>query len=173
MANYIRKDIQDIKAYTLSSYPEAIKLNQNEIPYDIPGELKAKVLEKLIHLPWNRYPLYQPFELRKQLAQSLAVDPEAVLISNGSNVLIQAILLATSLQSKVLTIDPTFSLYELEGKILGNEVVLCPLAEDFSFPEQTFLQKIAQEKPTAIFIANPNAPTANLFSKQSLLKVIE
>ncbi len=172
MTTYIRKEILNLKGYHLSSYPKTIKLNQNEIPYDIPGELKAKVLEKLILVPWNRYPLPQPVELISKLSTHLNWPQDGILISNGSNVLIQALTLATSLEGRVLTIDPTFSLYELEAKVLNAQVQAVRLNENFTFPLENFLEAIRSFKPTLIFIPNPNAPTGNLFPKDQLLQVI-
>lgn len=172
MGDYIRKEVKTLKAYQLNSYPEAIKLNQNEMPYDLPGALKAKILEKLVRTPWNRYPFSQAFTFRNKLAQSLGWPAEGVLVSNGSNVLIQAIIMASAVNSRVLTLDPTFSLYEIEAKALGNEVDLIPLGENYSFPTQAILDSMKNKAPALVFIANPNAPTGNLFSKADILEVI-
>lgn len=173
MNPYIRKEVQAMKAYHLSSHPDAIKLNQNEMPYDLPGELKAKVLERLVRIPWNRYPFSQPFAFRDKLAQSLAWPEEGTVVSNGSNVLIQAILLASAVGSRILALDPSFSLYEIEAKALGNEVDLIPLGENYSFPLQAILQSLRQHPPSLVFIANPNAPTGNLFPKDEILQVVK
>ncbi len=170
---YIRKEILNLSGYRLKSYPDTIKLNQNEIPYDIPGELKAKVLEKLVRISWNRYPFSQPYTLRNKLAQTLQWPEEGLLLTNGSNVLIQAILMASALKSRVLTLTPSFSLYEIEAEILGNKVDLVPLGENFSFPLEVLLQKIKKNPPQVIFIANPNAPTANLFPANEIIELIE
>ena len=51
MTSFIRPEVLALKKYKLIPYPEATKLNQNEMPYDIPGEIKAKVLEKLVLIP--------------------------------------------------------------------------------------------------------------------------
>jgi len=170
---YIRKEILNLSGYRLKSYPDTIKLNQNEIPYDIPGELKAKVLEKLVRISWNRYPFSQPYTLRSKLAQALQWPEEGLLLTNGSNVLIQAILMASALKSRVLTLTPSFSLYEIEAEILGNKVDLVPLGENFSFPLEVLLQKIKKNPPQVIFIANPNAPTANLFPANEIIELVE
>src|SRR4029450_12758860 len=173
MANYIRKEILETAGYHLNSYPEALKLNQNEVSSDIPGEIKAKVLEKVVRMPWNRYPLSQPFSLRDKLSQNLNWPSEGILIANGSNVLIQAIMLASAVGSRVMSVDPTFGLYEIEGRALGNEMNCVRLGENFSFPLETFLQAMAEEPPNVIFLANPNAPTGNLFPREAMIEVIK
>jgi histidinol-phosphate aminotransferase len=173
MAQYIRKEVAEMSGYHLASHPEALKLNQNEIPEDIPGDLKAQVLEKIVRVPWNRYPLSQPFALKDKLSRILEWSSDGILMANGSNVLIQAVMLATAVGGRVLTADPTFSLYEIEGKALGNVVDLVRLGENFSFPLESFLQAMADQPPSVIFLANPNAPTGNLFPKEALLEVIK
>jgi len=72
-----------------------------------------------------------------------------------------------------LTLDPTVSLYEIEAKVLGNEVELVALGENFSFPTQAILDSIQKNPPSLIFIANPNAPTGNLFPKSEIIKVLQ
>ncbi|MFO1518506.1 MAG: histidinol-phosphate transaminase [bacterium] len=173
MTSYIRKEVLELKGYHLTSHPEAVKLNQNEISWDIPGEIKAQVLEKLVLIPWNRYPFHQPFRLREKLSKILAWPEEGILISNGSNVLIQAILIATAINGRLLTVDPTFSLYEIEAKALGCEVEAVPLGENFSFPREEILSALAARPPSIIFLANPNAPTGNLFPKEAVLEIVK
>jgi histidinol-phosphate aminotransferase len=173
MPDYIRKEIREMKGYQLASHPDALKLNQNEIPYDIPGDLKAKVLERLVRIPWNRYPYAQPLSLREKLSQYLNCPSDSILIAPGSNILIQALMISTAVRGRVLTIDPTFSLYEIEGSALGNEINLIRLGENFSFPLELILQAIAKLPPSVIFLANPNAPTGNLFPKEAILEVIK
>jgi len=173
MVDYIRKEVLEIAGYHLASHPEALKLNQNEVSADIPGEIKAQVLEKIVRVPWNRYPQSQPFSLRDKLSQKLNWPSEGILIANGSNVLIQAILMATAINSRVMAVDPTFGLYEIEGKALGNEMVCVRLGENFSFPLEAFLKSMAENPPAIVFLANPNAPTGNLFPREAMVEVIK
>ncbi len=173
LKNFFRKEILREKAYHLDAHPEAIKLNQNELPYDLPPELKTELLQRLNQLPLQRYPLPQPSRLKERLAGMLQVNPRQIQISNGSNVMIQALTLAASVGGKVMVVDPTFSVYEIEGKILGNRVIQVPLAKkDFGFPLKKFLQGMKAQKPRLIFIPNPNAPTGNLFPREDLLEVV-
>lgn len=167
-----RKELIAERAYHLDSYPDLIKLNQNELPYDMDESLKAEWLRRVEALPLHRYPLPQPVRLKKRLAESLGVRPEAIQISNGSNVMIQALILAAGLRGKVLTLDPTFSVYEIEGKLLGSRIVQVGLGEDFRFPLKAILKTMKAARPGLTFIANPNAPTGNLFPEEELLEVL-
>lgn len=170
---YIRKEVLAIPAYHVPIEPDAIKLNQNESPWELPPQIKIKITERLLNAPWNRYAPADLALLKAKLAAFLKVDADSLVLSNGSNVLVQALLLAIAVGKKVMTVKPTFSIYKLESQILGNRVIEVPLNADFTFNRVRFLAALKKEKPNLIFIANPNAPTGNLFSKETLLEVVQ
>lgn len=152
---------------------EGIKLNQNESPWDLPLDLKVAITERLIKTDWNRYPLETVIHIKKKLAKALAVLPDQLVLSNGSNTLIQALVMAIPRKSKIAIPDPTFSVYEHQALLNGNKVVKIELADGFHFPTDRFVTTITREKPGLIFIANPNAPTGNLFDRQGLHRVLQ
>src|SRR3989338_3007022 len=129
---YIRKEVLSMAAYQIPIDASAIKLNQNESPWDVPGEIKVKIAERFLNTPLHRYPDAQPILLKKQLAHFLGVWPDHLVIGNGSNVLIQAMLLAFSVCRKVLTLSPSFSVYAAQSRLLSNQVIEVPLGSDFS-----------------------------------------
>jgi histidinol-phosphate aminotransferase len=174
MSSLIRKEVRRLKGYRLSAVPHRIKLNQNESPWDLPSPLKDKIIGRLRGAAWNRYP--SPFcdPLRSKIAEREGWVPEGVVVSGGSNILIQALTIAAAVGGKILTVSPSFSLYEIEGALLGNRVVSVPLkGGDFSFPRDRFLARLKSLKPHIVFLANPNAPTGNLFGEKDLLAVVE
>jgi histidinol-phosphate aminotransferase len=169
----IRSEILREKAYALRPFPEAIKLNQNELPYDLPPKLKRDLLRRLARVPLQRYPLCQPVELQKRLAKKLGVKPNQVQVSNGSNVMIQALILMAAVKGRVMVVEPTFTVYEIQARMLGNRVIKVPLeGEEFRFPLRQILRRIQADKPDIVFLPNPNAPTGNLFSTRELLEVV-
>lgn len=174
----IRKEVRVLKGYRLASpgrkAPVVAKLNQNESPWDLPSPLKAKILDRFRNASWNRYP--SPFcdPLRIQIAAREKWSPEGVVVSGGSNILIQALTIAASVGGVVQTVTPSFSLYEIEGALLGNRVAKVSLRkDDFAFPRDAFLKKMKQVRPRIIFLANPNAPTGNLIDEDDLLAVLK
>ncbi|EKD41421.1 MAG: hypothetical protein ACD_73C00724G0003 [uncultured bacterium] len=172
-SRFFRKEILDLPAYHLEEYP-GTKLNQNESPWDIPVGLKAQVIENLLKTPWNRYPLGDLVILKKKLAKMLGVWADNIAFANGSNVLIQAFILACSVGKNIMVVDPTFGVYETEGKILGNKINRVPLnPEDFTLDTNLFLSEMRKLKPKLIFIPNPNAPTGNLIDLESIRAIIE
>jgi histidinol-phosphate aminotransferase len=112
--------------------------------------------------------------LRAKIAEREGWNPEGVVVSGGSNILIQALTVAASVGGTVLTVAPSFSLYEIEGELLGNRIVRVPLKKpDFSFPRDAFLKRMKRVRPKIVFLPNPNAPTGNLFPEEDLLAVVE
>ncbi len=170
----IRNEVVRLKGYHLDTPQHRIKLNQNESPYDLPEPVKKKILERLAQTPWNRYP--SPFcdPLRNKISQKEGWNIDGVVVAGGSNILIQAIVIAAAIKGKILTVTPGFSLYDIEGALLGNRVIKVPLGrDDFSFSRDLFLKRMKREKPDIIFLANPNAPTGNLFSQEDLFSVLK
>jgi len=171
MNRLFRKEVVEASLYTVKA-EEGIKLNQNESPWDLPLELKVAISERLLKLDWNRYPLTEVITLKKKIAKRDGVMPDQVVVANGSNVLIQGLILAASLYGKILIPDPTFSVYEHQARLFGNAIVKIALAEDFTLPIEKTLASIRKDKPNIIFIPNPNAPTGNLFDKQGLHRIV-
>lgn len=171
----LRPFLKNWKAYSLERPPSfQIKLNQNESPYDLPDPLKKKILEKISSLDWNRYPTPFTDDLRTALAKNENWDPDGILVSPGSNVMIQWLMLATAIQGKVMTLKPSFSLYRVAGGLLENRVIEIPLSEeDFSLPHEEVIGRLEKESPQILLMANPNAPTGNLFPEESLLEILK
>lgn len=155
-----RPEIRALKGYHLATPDCRVKLNQNEAPLAPEFALKSIAL--------NRYPKPLCSELQNALAKHLGWSAEGIVLANGSNVLVQALVMATALGQTVLTVKPTFGVYALQAKILAKKLVEVALAKDFSLPLENFLSQVAAEQPSIIFLPNPNAPTGNLFEQTAL-----
>ena len=57
------------------------------------------------------------------------MKPEQMVLGNGSDELIQAIILAFG--GPVLIPTPTFAMYDITSRALGQTVVTVPLGKDF------------------------------------------
>ncbi len=168
-----RPEIVQQSGYHLESYPEAIKLNQNELSGGVPPQFRRELLRRWKKIPLERYPLVQPETLRRALAKKMKLQREQVLVANGSNVLIYTLLQAAALKAKVMGVVPAFGLYEMAAELLGNRFISVELdSVNFSFPKKKFLQVLKKEQPQVVLLANPNAPTGNLFSREDLLAVL-
>ncbi len=164
---YIKSNILKLEPYSVPGRPTAVKLNQNESPFDWPPAIKEKILKKLEKASWNRYPQEENQELLTRLADYAGHSPEGILLGNGSNELIQTIICSFASQGdRILTIRPGFSIYKRVATTLDIETIEVGLKPDFSFD----LQEIAERAAAAslIFLASPNNPTGSMMSLEDI-----
>ena len=87
-----------------------VRLNTNESPYPPPPELIAALADVAANINWNRYPKRGADDLRQRLAERHNTTPNRVLAANGSNEVLQSVLLAYGTHRKVVTFEPTYAL---------------------------------------------------------------
>jgi histidinol-phosphate aminotransferase len=172
MTMFLRPEVKAAPPYNFTPHPAAIKLDQNESPYDLPEALKAKVLERFQTLDFNRYPDLAGESLRPKFAQFHHWDERGVVVSGGSNILIQAFVTAAGIGNTVLTVAPTFSVYPLQAKLQGATLIEVLLKADFSLPFGELLNEL-QKGQGVFFLANPAAPTGNVFPASQIEALAE
>jgi histidinol-phosphate aminotransferase len=163
----VRRAVAALAPYHFTPHQEPIKLDQNESPYDLPEALKARVLARLAETPFNRYPELTAPSLRAKLGRYHNWPAEGIVISNGSNVLIQALVTTAALGGRVLSVEPTFSVYRLQAALQDARFEAPLLGPGFSLPLAELLQRL-QGEAGVLFLANPAAPTGNLFAEADL-----
>ncbi len=83
-----------------------------------------------------------------------------MVAGNGSNELIQALLMVTVGEGRrVLISEPTFALYRQVATVLGGEVASVPLDAGLSFDVPALLKAVAESKPDVTVLCSPNNPT--------------
>ena len=173
--HWVRPEVQALKAYHVPDAAGYVKLDAMENPYGWPAPVVDAWLEALRAVSLNRYPDSGAAELKAQLRATFAIPGGSeVLLGNGSDELIQMILMAVAGPGRVvLAPEPTFSMY----KIISNSVGLLyhgvPLKADFSLDLPATLAAIAELQPAVVFIAYPSNPTGNLFAREDIRAIIE
>jgi histidinol-phosphate aminotransferase len=166
----IKPEVRALKPYSLSPDRATVKLNQNENPFDSPDGIKSKTLQLLAARNWARYPDFIPEALHETLARFASWTPDGVLAGNGSNELIQALLMVSVERGKrVLICEPTFALYRQVTTVLGGEIVSVALNDDFQFDAEALLAQTIATRPDVVIICSPNNPTGSLI-KEDLLR---
>jgi histidinol-phosphate aminotransferase len=172
--DFIKPQIKEVSAYTLRQYNYQIKINQNENPFDLPREIKEKILTYALERSWSRYPDFVPTDLLQKLARHIGWRRDGVLAGNGSNELIQAILMTTvGPGTRVVIPTPTFTLYRLLGKILGAEIVEVPLTSEYTFDVPAIRQVVTTQKIDLLIICSPNNPTGCSLSLSDLRTILD
>lgn len=167
----IRDAVKALAPYHFTPHPEPVKLDQNESPDDVPRAVKERVVERLLRGPWNRYPDLTPTRLEARLAARAGWDPEGVVVGNGSNTLIQALTVVAGLGRRVVTVAPTFAVYATQARLMGAELVEVPLGPGFALPVAG-LRAAVTGREGVLFLANPAAPTGNMFRPDEVEELV-
>jgi histidinol-phosphate aminotransferase len=174
ISNSIKDSVLALRPYTLAPHRASVKLNQNENPWDAPAEIKQETLNRLKDRAWSRYPDFTPQRLHERLAGFSGWRPDGIIAGNGSNELIQALLMVTIGEGKrVLITEPTFALYRQITTVLGGEVASVPLQRDFQFDTAALLNRIEQSQPDVTIICSPNNPTGCVISDEDLVVLLK
>jgi len=94
-ADKIKPEVRALRAYTLSPDRARVKINQNENPWDAPARIRAETVRRLETRQWSRYPDFTPASLHARLAEFSGWQANGIIAGNGSNELIQALLMVT------------------------------------------------------------------------------
>lgn len=165
ITSLIRKDILGLEGYRPEILKAKIKLDANECPYSPFGSLDLRNIEL------NRYPDPGATVLKKEIARLWDISPDNIIQGNGSDELIYYLISITG--GPVLYPVPTFSMYGIIARVLGQKTIEIPLDGNFDIPLEGIKKVIKEKRPKIIFFSSPNNPTGNCFSKERILSVIE
>ncbi len=170
MQDYFKKSVVEMLGY--QSPPQGVvtaKLNQNESPFDLPEGIKREILQEAGKLSWNRYPTNESPVLKEALAKWHGVQPEQILLGNGSNQLLQTVLSACVEKGDgVLYCPPTFGLFSLYASVYDGQAILIEQAPGTEFPLDRVLSAIRAQKPKILLLCSPNNPTGSEISTQAV-----
>ena len=169
---HIKPAVRAVAAYTLATREAPVKINQNENPYDLPEALKKRVLEQALSRSWSRYPPFDPKDLQEKLAVFSGWRADGILTGNGSNELIEALLLVTvGAGTRVVIPEPTFTLYALLTKILGGEAVRVRLSSDLVYDVEAILEARRAASAAVTVVCSPNNPTGSGLSRDEVRRL--
>lgn len=175
-ADLIRPEILALAAYHVQEAHKLIKLDAMENPYSLDMDTVKQWLAVMEHASINRYPDPAASGVKTLLREIMEI-PESLelIIGNGSDELIQMILLTLQAENRVvLAPEPSFVMYKILSQIVGMKYVGVPLnPEDFSLDLPAFLQAIETHQPAVIFLAYPNNPTGNLFKLSDIEAILK
>jgi histidinol-phosphate aminotransferase len=170
----LRQEILDLGEYTLQQYPYRIKLNQNENPYELPRAIKDEIMRQLSAASWSRYPPFVPKDQIAAVARFMGWTPEGVLLGNGSNDLLQLLMVCLLERGASLVVSqPTFTLYKLLAQSLGARVLEVPMRRPFAFDVDRIIEVARENAAEVIVLCSPNNPTGTMLSEAEVRAIIE
>lgn len=148
----------------------AIRLDKGELPYPPSPHVIKAIADAAAEV--NRYPELLGGVLRNALAEYTGARQEQIVIGNGSDDLIELIVkVFVQPTEEVLMPVPTFFVYWQTTQALGGNPVFVNRTDDFGLDIEALLQKVTP-RTKVLFIANPNNPTGNLISRETIQKVL-
>jgi len=150
-----------------------VKLNQNESPFGLPEEIKEELLDVYEQVEMNRYPSEQPERLRHALAEHDGVDPECIIVGNGSNEITYTFGLAfLEPGAPVVLPRPMFSLYEKVAHLQEADLTSVPPRDDLSFDADALAGAVSETGAAFTVLATPNNPTGLAMTLDEIERVV-
>ena len=137
-----------------------IDLSASINPLGIPEKVASAITDEIRNT--NRYPDHFSGMLREKTAAFEGVNPEWIFFGNGASDIIFRLPRATG-AVKVMVCAPTFADYERSARSYGAEVYRHALRKENGFSlDDSLVEAVQMEKPTLVYICNPNNPTGKL-----------
>ena len=158
----LRNNIKALKPYSSArdefSGEAEVFLDANENPFN---------------KPYNRYPDPMQWAVKEKIASIKNIAVEKIFLGNGSDEPIDIVFRAFCEPGvdNVVSIDPSYGMYQVAADINNVELRKVKLNDDFGFSAQKLLDA-ANIYTKAIFICSPNNPTANLLDKGEIVKLL-
>ena len=157
----LRENIRNLKPYSSArdeyTGAEAVFLDANENPFNA---------------PYNRYPDPYQREVKEKISKIKNVDAGQIFLGNGSDEPIDLLIRAFCEpgQDNIVTIDPTYGMYQVAADINNIEVVKVLLNDDFSLNTESVLDACT-EKTKMVFVCSPNNPTGNVLNEDAMVQL--
>lgn len=122
----------------------------------------------------NRYPDPQQSSVKSILARQHNINPNQMLLGNGSDEVLDLIFRAfcEPKVDNVITLPPTYGMYGVLANINAVENREVLLSNDFQ-PQIEKIFKAIDDNTKMIFLCSPNNPTGNSFSEESVTTLLE
>jgi histidinol-phosphate aminotransferase len=175
LARLIRQDVQSMHAYAVQDATGLIKLDAMENPHRLAPALQAELGRRLGEVALNRYPGARIDDLRAALAQQAGLPAGcALMLGNGSDELIALLAMACDVPgASILAPLPGFVMYAMSAQLQGLKFIGVDLTPDFELDEAAMLAAIAQHRPSIVYLAYPNNPTANLWDDAVIERIVQ
>lgn len=158
-----REDLRALEGYHSPQLDVDVRLNTNESPLPPPPAFVDAWVDVVRSMPLHRYPDRSAAGLRGALGGSLGQPPERVFCANGSNEVLQTLMLTYGGPGRsALVIEPTYALHSHIARITGTSVIPITRRSDFTIDPEALGTAIRDHDPALVFLCSPNNPTGTV-----------
>lgn len=157
----LRKNIQSLKPYSSArdeyTGEAMVFLDANENPFN---------------QPYNRYPDPVQTIVKQKISKLKHIDSKNIFLGNGSDEPIDLLIRAFCEPGvdNIVSINPTYGMYQVAADISGVELRKVSLTEDFELNTNDVLGA-TDTNTKIIFLCSPNNPTGNSLNKDAMLEL--
>lgn len=170
MSRFFSSKFDMLEPYTPGEQPrdmKYIKLNTNESPFPPSPKAVKRASEAADSL--QLYPDPECRELTEMIAHSLGLDYDQVLVTNGSDEILNFAFMAFCDEAHpVVFPDITYGFYPVFARLNGIPYTEIPLREDFTIDADEYCNV-----GKTVVIANPNAPTGKILSLDEIERILK
>lgn len=159
----IRQNIASLVPYSSArdeyTGSDSVLLDANESPFNS---------------PLNRYPDPHQRALKKIISDDIGIKESNLFLGNGSDEAIDLLIRAFCKPGvdEIISIDPSYGMYEVSARINDISVIKVLLNEDFSLDSSRILDAVSANTKL-IFLCSPNNPTGNMLENSEMLKLVK
>jgi histidinol-phosphate aminotransferase len=122
----------------------------------------------------NRYPDNKHKNLKTVISKNKNINVNQVVFGNGTDEILDLIVrvFCNPNKDKIITLPPTYGMYDVIAKTNGVENIEIPLKSDFSIDTDKILD-LKTSNIKILFLCSPNNPTGNSFEINVLDNLIK
>jgi histidinol-phosphate aminotransferase len=170
----LRDDLGDLEGYHSPQVDVAVRLNTNESPYPPPPGFFEAWKTAMAQHNFNRYPDRGATVLRNALGDFLGQPPERLFCANGSNEVLQTLLLAYGGPGRrALVFEPSYVLHAHIARITGTGLRTGERGPDFRLHPAEAVRLVAGEAPDVVFLTTPNNPTGIVEPRETVEALLD
>lgn len=122
---------------------------------------------------YNRYPDPMQFKVKQRLSEIKGVPPRNIFVGNGSDEAIDILFRAFCRPGidNVITVPPTYGMYEVSANINDIEVRKIKLTPDYQLDMEGIAEAV-DDNTKIVFICSPNNPTGNSINRTDIETIL-
>src|ERR1700733_13871987 len=172
MIDSLRPNVRAMTGYTPGEQPREgsiIKLNTNECPYPPSPRVFEALRDALTSERLRKYPDPVGTAFRQTASRVLNVDPDGILIGNGSDDVLTIVTRAFVPEGGlVVSPTPSYLLYQTLAELQGARFQTVSYTSDWQLPTPWPVRGAA-----LTFLANPNSPSGTTVARPGLERWID
>lgn len=178
----LRQNVLQLKPYSPGKPTEevkrelglerVVKLASNENPLG-PSPSAVAAIQRAaeqVHL----YPDASGYELKQVLADFVGVQPNQIVLGNGSDELIHILgcVMLSGASEAIMVGQPSFVRYDAAALLAGSQLIKVPVTEDWRLDLPAMAERLTPQV-RIVFLANPNNPTGTYVTHREVENLLD